>query len=555
VKRHLPMVLAALVISSGAAADPAAAAAVCPRLDPVFSRWATGDSPGFALAVVSDGQIICEQAYGKADLASAAAITPDTRFNLASLTKPFLALAAVDVARGGALDLDAPLARVLPGAAPVYQSVTTREMLSHTAGLPDIATLIVLAGRSSAEPLENSQLRDLIDRQDHLNFAPGDRYLYSNSGYLLAAAVLEQATGKPYAEVMADRVFRPAGMVSPQIYAAPGQAIAGAALSYAFDAGNQTWRPIAYASAAHGSTNLYASADDVARWAAWFLKAAGAHDPRVAEMTRPAPLKGGGAAPYGLGLEVIAYRGRTLWMHTGSEAGYRSVLLMFPEINAAVVVLGNASVRPQPLAEAVADLMFGDDFPGASPHQAGPPSLTVDATMATAFSGFYELEPGRVAQVAYADNRIFVAVDPLGVAAFDVVSDRQLLHRGSGVTATFEEPGPEGFERLRLSGIGAPSVGRRVAVATTGPATLGRLAGRYGSTALGATYELGVGEQGLSLTLQGQAEPLPLTALADGKFVSAEAGATIEFVDDRTFLFSTWRVNDIRFERLPQRAN
>jgi CubicO group peptidase (beta-lactamase class C family) len=546
------MVLAALVISSGAAADPAAA--TCPRLDPVFSRWTSGDSPGFALAVVADGRVICEQAYGKADLDSGAAITPDTRFNLASLTKPFLALAAVDVARGGALDLDAPLARVLPGAAPAYQSVTTRQMLSHTAGLPDIATLIVLAGRSSAEPLANGQLRDLIDRQDHLNFAPGDRYLYSNSGYLLAAAVLEQATGQPFADVMADRVFRPAGMVSPQIYAAPGQTIAGAALSYAFDAGGQTWRPIAYASAAHGSTNLYASADDVARWAAWFLKAAGAHDPRVAEMTRPAPVAGG-AAPYGLGLELIEYRGRTLWMHTGSEAGYRTVLLMFPEINAAVVVLGNASVRPQPLAEAVADMMFGDDFPAASPHQAGPPSLTVDTAMAAAFSGFYELEPGRVAQVAFADNRVFVAVDPLGVAAFDALSATQLLHRGSGVTVTFETPGAGGFERLRLSGIGAPSVGRRVAVATTDPTALDRLAGRYGSTTLGATYELGVGEQGLSLTLQGQAESLPLTALADGKFVSAEAGATVEFVDDETFLFSTWRVNGIRFTRLPRRAN
>ncbi|HRD27742.1 MAG TPA: serine hydrolase domain-containing protein, partial [Caulobacter sp.] len=325
-KRHLPMVLAVLAIASGAAADPAPTSS-CPRLDPVFSRWAGEDSPGFAVAVVSDGRLVCEQAYGKADLASGAAITPDTRFNLASLTKPFVALAAVDVARAGALDLDAPLARVLPEAAPYYHSATTRQMLSHTAGLPDIATLIVLAGRSSAEPLENGQLRDLIDRQDHLNFAPGARYLYSNSGYLLAAAVLERATGKPYAGIMADRVFRPAGMVAPQIYAAPGQAVAGAARSYAFDAGDQTWRPIAYASAAHGSTNLYASADDVARWAAWFLAAARARDPRVAEMTRPAPVTGG-AASYGLGLELIAYRGRTLWMHTGSEAGYRLVLLM-----------------------------------------------------------------------------------------------------------------------------------------------------------------------------------------------------------------------------------
>lgn len=552
-KRHLPVALAALVIWSSAAVH-SSDAAPCPKMDPVFSRWAGANTPGFALAVVADGGIVCEQGYGQADLAAGVAITPDTRFNLASLTKPFLALAAVDVARGGALDLDAPLARVLPGAAPYYQSVTTRQMLSHTSGVPDIATLIVLSGHSSAEPLENSLLRALIDRQGHLNFPPGDRYLYSNSGYLLTAAILERATGQSYADLMANRVFRPAGMVSPQIYAAPGQAVADAALSYGFDAGNQVWRPIAYASAAHGSTNLYASADDVARWAVHFLKAASAHDPRVADMTRPAPVKGG-VAPYGLGLEIIEYRGRTLWMHTGSEAGYRTVLLMFPEINAAVVVLGNASVRPQPLAEAVADLMFGDDFPAASPHQAGPPSLTIDTKMAAAFSGFYELEPGRVAQIAYADNRVFVAVDPLGVAAFDAISDTQLLHRGSGVTIAFDGPGTDGFESLRLSGIGAPSVGRRVAVAKADPTALGRLAGRYASPALGATYELGVSDHGLSLTLQGQAESLPLTALADGKFVSAEAGATVEFVDDRTFLLSTWRVNDIRFERLPQQAN
>ncbi|HRD27743.1 MAG TPA: hypothetical protein PLO65_05535, partial [Caulobacter sp.] len=174
---------------------------------------------------------------------------------------------------------------------------------------------------------------------------------------------------------------------------------------------------------------------------------------------------------------------------------------------------------------------------------------------AAAFSGFYELEPGRVAQVAYADNRVFVAVDPLGVAAFDAVSATRLLHRGSGVAVTFDRPGVGGFDRLRLSGLGPPSAGRRVAVATTDPTTLGRLAGRYGSTTLGATYDVTAGAHGLSLILQGQTEPLPLTALADGKFVSAEAGATVEFLDDRTFLLSTWRVNDIRFERLPQQAN
>lgn len=552
--RYLPTILSALVISAGVAAGPATAA-TCPELDPVFSRWAGADTPGFALAVVTDGRMICRQAYGKADLATGAPLTPATPFNLASLTKPFLALAAVDIASDGRLDLDAPLAGILPGAVAYYQSVTTRQMLSHTAGLPDIATLIVLAGHASADPLENAQLRALIDRQTHLNFTPGDRYLYSNSGYLLAVAVLERATGQSYADLMADRVFRPAGMVSPQIYTAPGQSIANAAQSYAFNADDRTWRPIRYASAAHGSTNLYASADDVARWAAYFLKAASTHDPRVAEMTRAALLNDGTVAPYGLGLEVLKYRGRTLWMHTGSEAGYRSILLMFPEINAAVVVLGNASVRPQSLAEMAADTLFGDSFPIASPHQSGPPALPVDARMAAAFSGFYALEPGRIAQVAFADGRVFVAVDPLGVAAFDAVSDTQLLHRPSGVTVTFEAPGAAGFETLRLAGVGAPSVGRRVGVMEASSGTLFRHVGRYASPALEATYELAIGDHGLLLTMPGQTEALPLTSLKDGRFVSAEAGTTIEFVDDTTFLFSTWRVNNVCFARIPTQAN
>ncbi|MDP1737990.1 MAG: serine hydrolase domain-containing protein [Caulobacter sp.] len=548
------MIIAALLVSACASVIPATAAP-CPQLDALFSRWAGADTPGFAVAVVVGGKVRCEQAYGQADLTAGVPLTPDTRFNLASLTKPFLALAAVDISLGGRLDLDEPLDRFLPDVAPYYQSVTVRQLLSHTSGVPDLATLIVLSGRSSADALTNEQLRGLIDRQTHLNFTPGDRFLYSNSGYLLTVAALERATGRPYRELMADRVFGPSGMASQHLYESPGQTISGAASSYAFDPGARTWRRVEYASAAQGSTNLYASVDDVARWATYFLKAAAAADPRVEAMTRPATLNDGATTPYGLGLEVLQYRGRTLWMHTGSEAGYRTVLLMFPEIDAAVVVLGNAGVRSQPLAEAVADMMFGSDFLAASPRQTAPAATPVNASTGAAFSGYYELEPGRVAQIAYVEDRIFVAVDPIGVAAFEVVSDRQILHRGSGVTVTFEELRGTGFETLRLTGIGAPTVGRRVPVARLDPGALRQFAGRYYSQSLDATYELVAGDKGLSLALQGQTEILPLTRLENGKFVSAEAGATIEFVDDSTFLLSTWRVNNIRFGRVPLQAN
>lgn len=551
--RLLPKIMAAVAAASFALAGPALASP-CGQLDALFSRWSGADTPGFAVAVVASGQIRCEQAYGQADLTLGQPITPTTRFNLASLTKPFVALAAVDVSEGGGLDLDAPLSQVLPDAAPYYRSVTTRQLLSHTAGVPDLATLIVLAGRSSADPLTNGAFRDLVDRQQHLNFEPGDRYLYSNSGYLLTVAALEKATGRSYRDLMAERVFGPAGMESPELYLTPGQAIGGAALSYGFDPGAKAWRPVEYASAAQGSTNLYASAGDVARWAIHFLRSAAARDGRIAAMTRPTTLNSGAVAPYGLGLEIIQYRGRTLWMHTGSEAGYRSVLLMFPEIDAAVVVLGNASVRPQRLAESVADAMFADDFPLPSPHLTSPPALPVDAARAVAFSGYYELEPGRVAQIAFAENQVYVAVDPIGVAAFDLVAENQLLHRPSGVALSFEEPGANGFGSVQLSGIGAPSVGRRVAVDKAEPAALSARAGRYASVALEATYEVVAGQNGLSLLLPGQADPLPLTLLKSGRYVSAEVGATVEFVDDKTFLLSTWRVNNVRFMRVPRQA-
>lgn len=553
VPRLLPKIIAAVAVASCAVAGPAVANP-CGQLDAVFSRWSGSDTPGFAIAVVEAGQIRCEKAYGQADLGRGVPITPATRFNLASVTKPFVALAAVDVSESGGLDLDAPLSRILPDAAPYYRSVTTRQLLSHTAGIPDIATLIVLAGRSSADPLTNGALRELVDRQQHLNFEPGDRYLYSNSGYLLTVAALEKATGRSYQAVMAERVFGPAGMENPELYLTPDQTISGAAQSYGFDPGAKAWRPVEYASAAQGSTNLYASAEDVARWAIHFLRSAAARDGRVAAMTRPTTLNSGTVAPYGLGLEIIQYRGRTLWMHTGSEAGYRSVLLMFPEIDAAVVVLGNASVRPQRLAESVADAMFAEDFPLPSPHLTSPPAIPVDAARAAAFSGYYELEPGRVAQVAFAEDQVYVAVDPIGVAAFELVADNQLLHRGSGVTLAFSEPGADGFGALRLSGFGAPSVGRRVAVDKAEPAALRALAGLYASTALEATYEIVAGQSGLSLLLPGQADPLPLTLLKSGRYVSAEVGATVEFVDDKTFLLSTWRVNDVRFVRVPRQA-
>ncbi|HEU5368357.1 MAG TPA: serine hydrolase domain-containing protein [Ktedonobacterales bacterium] len=181
------------------------------EFDTLIRRWIPEDEPGVAVALLQAGQIVHCQGYGLANLEWQQSITPRTVFGLGSLTKPFTSTALMLLEQQGKLHLDAPVQTYLPEYSTGEQRVTLRHLLTHTSGIPNFVTGSGFWERHAYEAKTVEQVIALF-KDLPFDFAPGTKYSYSNSGYVLLGQVLEHLTDMPYAEAIRRLIFEPLGM-------------------------------------------------------------------------------------------------------------------------------------------------------------------------------------------------------------------------------------------------------------------------------------------------------------------------------------------------------
>ncbi len=208
--------LAALLCACGAFASaqavPAARPPWAPNVDAVFAEWDRPGSPGCALGIFQDGNIVYERGYGLADLEHDEPITPDSVFYAGSVSKQFTAMAAALAVQQGRLGPDDDVRKYVPELPDYGRPITLRHLIHHTSGLRDVNTLLAIAGRRDEEAFDNEAVLRIVSRQKALNFLPGDEYHYSNSGYAVLALAIERATGTPFPDFADANIFTPLGM-------------------------------------------------------------------------------------------------------------------------------------------------------------------------------------------------------------------------------------------------------------------------------------------------------------------------------------------------------
>src|SRR6188508_1319600 len=176
------------------------------RIDALFARYTTPGSPGAVVAVMRAGSIEL-----------GVPITPRTRFRIASVSKQFTVTAALMLAAEGKLDLAAPPHKYLRELKPL--PVTIDQMMRNSSGLPDFLELQRLGGHGLERPVRAAELFATAARNGHLNFAPGSRFLYSNTNFLLLGHIVERLTKQKLGKVMEERIFKPLGMTSTMLAA------------------------------------------------------------------------------------------------------------------------------------------------------------------------------------------------------------------------------------------------------------------------------------------------------------------------------------------------
>lgn len=395
---------AALFGAVGVAAQSAAGATQPPvpsaRIDSVFLDLDRTSSPGCAVGVVRDGALVFADGYGSANLDHEIAITPETVFYMGSVSKQFTAGAVLLAARQGHLSLDDDVRTWIPELPDYGPTVTVRHLVHHTSGIRDYLTLQSIAG--SYGGVTDDEVVALLARQKALNFAPGERYLYSNSGYFLLSEILERATGLSLREFGERHFFRPLGMRYSHFHDRADHIVRNRATGYApTDSGFRMEHAWDFAQV--GSGGLYSNVVDMARWEVAFEAGEVGDEGFTEAMLQRGVLDDGDTLSYAFGLGIDTYRGLRTIAHGGSLAGFRSYVIRFPDHATSVLVFCNVTdADPGGRARQVAELVLGDRM---GPEQAdraeadepeegdeGPEPPTLSADRVAEYAGRYYSE-------------------------------------------------------------------------------------------------------------------------------------------------------------------
>ncbi len=362
------------------AAQPAAD--VEAKVDRVFEKWSMA-TPGCAVGVAVGGRPVLTKAYGMADLEHDVKITGETIFEAGSVAKQFTAAAVLLLAREGKLSLDDPARKYIPELPDYGQPLTIRHMLNHTSGLRDWGSVAGIAGWPRMTRVHtHAHVLDIVSRQRALNFAPGTRYSYSNTGYNLAAIIVSRVSGMPFAEFTRQHLFEPLGMTRTSWRDDYGRIVKSRAISYDEDRG--TFRTLMPFENVHGNGGLLTTVSDLLKWNENFATHKVGDQAFVDEQERPGRFTDGRVHGYALGLQVGQYKGLREVAHGGATAGYRAYLSRYPDPQVSVAVLCNgSSANSTQIANAVADIVLGDR---AKPTAAPTPkhvltSAEIDATV------------------------------------------------------------------------------------------------------------------------------------------------------------------------------
>jgi CubicO group peptidase (beta-lactamase class C family) len=355
--------------------------------------------PGAAVLVVKDGHVALAKGYGLADVETRTQVTASTDFRLASLSKQFTATAVMLLAADGKLHYDDPVTRWVPNLPAFARGVTIRHLLNHTSGLPDYEDFVP---DSQTRQVLDAEIPALIAHADSAYFAPGTRYRYSNTGYVLLALVVERASGRRFADFLRERIFAPLGMSGTLAREDAGPPVPHRAYGHTVDPTGVRRTDQSNTSATLGDGGIYTSADDLAKWDAALerhtLVSAGAQ--RLAWTPPELPARDASPPPYGFGAYGFGWfvdrgRGTLRVTHHGESRGFTNAVVRYPERRLAVWVLTNRTGgAPWELAQRIAELWLARS--GARPSAPAVPPLTD-------YVGTYDYDAGRTIELVTGD--------------------------------------------------------------------------------------------------------------------------------------------------------
>jgi CubicO group peptidase (beta-lactamase class C family) len=310
------------------------------RMREIFAVF-DGDRPGVAVGVFRNGTVLYAAGHGLADLDRKVPIDPDTAFHIASIGKQMTAACILMLVEEGKVRLDAPASRYLKEMRGWAGAVTVRDLLQHTAGIPDAYP--EMEEEEGKVPTGTDELRRLA-RGKRLEFEPGSQFQYSDSGYDILGVLIERVSHQSYPRFLEERILRPAGMTASFVYDKARLGQSRRALGYERGFGYWKLNDDSPLNLLYGSGEVYSTVHDLARYDHTLFGSHLLRPASMAELLKPAVLEDGTVVPYGFGWRVDKDEsGEAFYAHSGNWLGFSAYYLHYPKDGLAVVILANSA--------------------------------------------------------------------------------------------------------------------------------------------------------------------------------------------------------------------
>jgi CubicO group peptidase (beta-lactamase class C family) len=390
------------------------------KFDKLFRVWMIPRTPGGTVGIFHRGEIVYAKAFGIANLDDNVPATPNTVFDLASVSKQFTATAIVLLNQRGMLSLDDDVRKFIPELPSYGRTITLRHLLHHTSGLRDYATLLSLRGTQDEAVMDNRDALEMLCRQKRLNFDPGEKYVYCNSGYMLLALIVERTSHQSMRQFLAESIFRPLDMSTALVHDDHAEVIPHRAIGYALD-GRERFRIDTSNWMMTGDGAVFATIKDFAKWDRNFYDGKVGGPAWREQMLGRGKLNDGTDLDYALGLVIDRFRGLERVHHSGQWEGYRSTYVRFPKQEMSIVILSNlGSFDPDAAAASMAEILFPGELAPASEKNAAIKRLSVTDTSLDNFVGRYEtFSPRFTVRITKGSNDLIMEVS--GPPAFHIV--------------------------------------------------------------------------------------------------------------------------------------
>lgn len=462
-------------------------------VDSVFAAFDRRDSPGCAVAVVEGDRTVLAKGYGMASLEHDVPITPTTAFYAASVSKQFTAFAVALLAQQGKLSLDDDIRKWIPEVPDFGKTIMVRHLIHHTSGLRDYFGLLGMTGWPSDGPITEARFLELVGRQKALNFDPGSRHLYSNTGYVLLSILVKRVSGQSLRQYADSAIFRPLGMNNSHFRDDHAMLIKNRALAYAAQSGG--WRLSVPGFDLVGDGGLFTTVEDLARWVRNSDQHTVGGQELAARVLTRGRLTSGDSIPYAFGMVHSVQRGQPALEHGGAYGGYRTHLLRFPEQRFAVAVLCNTTTAPAAqLSQRVAAVYLGNrlapitESVAASARANHEPMVRHTHEQLARFAGAYWDARNEVLRRVEARDSILVLLGT-PIVLLPVSADR--FRPTTGTTRFAFVADADGSFRLEETAAnGDNAIFRRMPAPRVDAATLQQYAGDYVSEELDVTWQI-----------------------------------------------------------------